>query len=245
MKKKDFKKLLNLNFTDLTEQTYSIGKYDLPYVICPCDINIDYLALYSHTGEYNKTKNTAVCFYQYDNIFDGLYGLYNAIYYHDENLLKKYKDRFKNVKYFIAPDYSQCGDINTIENLYRIFKARIVSLWFVLELGILTIPNVTYANENYFQSMLDGMEDVNIVAFSIKGSMKEQKQKELLVKAIQHTVDTLTKLKKIIVYSVCINDENVLELFKYAISKNIEICIPNNILKIQNIERNKKTNGKN
>lgn len=76
MKKKDYKKLLNLNFTELTNQTYSIGTYDLPYVTCPSNIYIDYLALYSHKFEYNKTSNTAVCFYQYDNIFDGLYGLF-------------------------------------------------------------------------------------------------------------------------------------------------------------------------
>lgn len=243
MKKKDFKRLLNLNFTELTEQTYSIGKFDLPYVACP-NVSIDYLALYSHTGEYNKTDNTAVCFYQYDNVFDGMYGLFNAIYYHDEKLLNVYKERFKNVKYFIAPDYSECGDINAIENLYRIFKSRIVSLWFILELGILTIPNVTYANENYFGSMLDGMEDTNVVAFSVKGSMKEPKQKVLLIKAIQKTVDSLPKLEKIVVYSVCSNNENVKKIFEYAINKNIEVIIPNNILKKQNMERSNKANGK-
>lgn len=237
MKKKDFKKLLNLNFTDLTEQTYSIGKYDLPYVCCHSDINIDYLALYSNVGEYNKTNNTAVCFYQYDSVFDGLYGLYNAIYYNQKDILAKYKERFKKVKYFIAPDYSQCGDINSIENYYRIFKARIVTLWFVLELEAITIPNVTYANENYFDSMLDGMEDTQAVAFSVKGSIKEPKQKELLIKAIHKTVDSLHKLEKIFVYSVCADDAKVLSLFEYAVSKNIQVIIPQNILKKQNMER--------
>lgn len=82
------------------------------------------------------------------------------------------------------------------ENSYRRFKARIVSLWFILELGILTVPNVTYANENYFYSMLDGMEDTNVVALNIKGSMKNKKQRELLVKAIHKIVDSLPKLKK-------------------------------------------------
>lgn len=244
VKKKDFKRLLNLNFTDLTQQTYSVGKYDLPYIVCPSNIGIDYLALYSHKGEYNKTDNTAVCFYQYDNTFDGLHGLFNAIYYDNEKLLIKYRERFSSVKYFIAPDYSQCSDINAIENYYRLFKARIVSLWFVLELGILTVPNVTYANENYFDSMLDGMEDTNVVAFSVKGSMKNPKQRDLLVKAIHKTVDSLHKLKKIIIYSVSSSDESVTSLFKYAVNKNIELVIPQNVLRKRNMERRTKNNGK-
>ncbi|MDD2433735.1 MAG: DUF4417 domain-containing protein [Bacilli bacterium] len=244
VKKKDLKQLLNLNFTTLSEQTYSVGKYDLPYVICPENISIDYLALYSHVGEYNKTDNTAVCFYQYDNVFDGIYGIFNAIYYRDEKRLRFFKERFKNVKYFIAPDYSQCGDINAIENLYRIFKSRLVSLWFILELGTITIPNVTYANENYFDSMLNGMEDASVVAFSVKGSMKNPKQRELLIKAIRKTVDSLPKLKRIIVYSVCSSDDCVITLFEYAINKNIEVIIPDNILRKQNIERSNEANGK-
>lgn len=92
--------------------------------------------------------------------------------------------------------------------------------------------------------MLDGMEDTNVVAFSVKGSMKKPKQKELLLKAIQKTVDSLPKLEKIVVYSVCSNDENVKKMFEYAISKNIEVIIPNNILKKQNMGRSSKANGK-
>ncbi len=91
----------------------------------------------------------------------------NAIYERDENLLNEYKKRFEDVKYFIAPDYSQCGDINAIENLYRIFKSRVVSLMFILEFRALPIHNITYANNNYFESMFDGMEDTNVVAFSV------------------------------------------------------------------------------
>lgn len=235
VKKKALKKLINLNFIDYTNQTYLVGKYDLPYVRCPDIVNPDYLALYSEVINYKKTDNTCVCFYQYDNKFDGINGLFNAIYYNDEKLLSKYKERFKGVKYAIAPDYSQCGDIPRIENLYRLFKSRLVSNWLLLECDILVIPNVTYANENYFDVMLDGMENVEVVAFSVKGSTREIKEKELLYKAINHTVESLNKLKKIIVYSVSTNDEKVMSLFEYALLKGIEVVIPNNILKERNI----------
>lgn len=234
-KKKNLIKLLNLNFTKYTNQTYLVGKYDLPYVTCSDVVNPDYLALYSETNNYFKTKNTCICFYLYDNIFDGIKGIYNAIYYDDEKLLAKYKERFKGVKYAIAPDYSQCGDIPRYENIYRLAKARIVSNWLLLECNVLVIPNVTYANENYFDVMLDGMESTEVVAFSVKGLLRDLSEQELLLKAIKHTVDNLVFLKKIIVYSVSTSEEKVMSLFEYALSKGIEIIIPNNILKERNI----------
>lgn len=237
VKKKNLKKLLNLNFIDLTNKTYSCGKYDLPYVKCSNIENPDYLALYSETFNYSKTNRTFICFYQYDTKFDHIRGIFEAIYHNDVKLLKKYKERFKNVKYAIAPDYSEVGDINRIENIYRIFKSRIVSLWLLFECNIIVIPNVTYANENYFDVMLDGMEDTEIVAFSIKGVTKEKYERELLLKAIKFTVEQLKKLKKIIVYSVSVDDKIVFELFEYAIEKGIQIIIPNNILKERNIAR--------
>lgn len=233
--KKNLIKLLNLNFTKYTNQTYLVGKYDLPYVTCSDVVNPDYLALYSETNNYFKTENTCICFYLYDNIFDGIKGIYNAIYYDDEKLLAKYKERFKGVKYAIAPDYSQCGDIPRYENIYRLAKARIVSNWLLLECNVLVIPNVTYANENYFDVMLDGMESAEVVAFSVKGLLRDLSEQELLLKAIKHTVDNLKFLKKIILYSVSTSDEKVMLLFEYALSKGIEIIIPNNILKERNI----------
>ena len=60
--------------------------------------------------------------------------------------------------------------------------------------------------------MLDGMEDTEVVAFSVKGSIKEQLERDLLQKAIKHTVDNLKQLKKIIVYSVSVDDEKVLKM---------------------------------
>lgn len=235
IKKNNLKKLINLNFTDYTNQTYLVGKYDLPYIRCPDIVNPDYLALFSEIKNYNKTDNTCLCFYQYDYKFDGINGIFNAIYYQNKKLLSQYKERFKGIKYAIAPDYSQCGDIPRIENIYRIFKSRIVSNWLLLECNILVIPNITYADVNYFDVMLDGMENVEIVAFSVKGVMQKNKEKNLLLKAIEYTVNSLKKLKKIIVYSVSINDNKIYSLFSYAISKNIKIIIPDNILRRQNI----------
>lgn len=242
MKKKDYKKLLNLSFIDVTNQTYTCGKYDLPYITCK-EIEIDYIALYSRPNEYSKTDSTAVSFYIYDKLFDGKNGLFNAIYYNDKKRLDYYKEKFKGVKYAIAPDYSQIGDIPRIENIYRLYKARIVSIWLTLECNILVMPNITYANENYFDVMLDGMEDCKCVAFGIKGSMMDLKQKELLVKAINYTVDNLSRLKNIVIYSVCSNDNETYDIFSYAISKGIKLIIPDNVLRSRNKLKEASRNG--
>ena len=244
IKKKDLNKLLNLNFVDLTNKTYNCGKYDLPYIKCSNIVSPDYLALYSETFNYHKTDRTFVCFYQYDVKLDNKHGIFEAIYHNDVKLLEKYKKRFKGVKYAIAPDYSEVGDIPRIENVYRLFKSRIVALWLWLECDIIVIPNITYASETYFNIMLDGMEDTEVVAFSIKGLLKKRSERKLLQKAIEYTVDNLKKLKKIIVYSVSVNDDKVRELFEYASNNEIEIVIPNNILKERNIiNKEVKSNG--
>ena len=235
MKKKNLKKLLNLNFVDLTNKTYLVGKYNLPYIKCLNVINPDYLALYSERCNYFKTNNTWLCFYIYDTKFDTIDGIFNAIYYGDERRLRKIKERLSGIRYAIAPDYSQCGDIPRIENLYRLFKSRIVSLWLLLEMDIVVIPNVTYANENYFDVMLDGMENSEVVAFSVKGSVKEKEERSLLLRAIEITTNNLPNLKKIIVYSVSVDDEKIKKLFNYPSSKGIEIIIPNNLLKERNV----------
>ena len=240
---KDLKDKLNLKFMDLINKTTCCGLYDMPKVLSPRHVNIDYLALYSDKHDYTKTNNTCVCFYEYDKVFDSKNSLFNAIYNNDINLLSKYKERFKDVLYFISPDYSMCGDIPETFNIYNIFKSRIVSLGLTLLLNKLVIPNITYASRKSFEYMLDGLEDCYVVAFSTKGSLKDQGQKELLLEAIKYTVDHLHNLKQIVVYDVSIDKYRTLELFSYAISKGIEVMIPNNLLKMRNVILGGKLNG--
>lgn len=239
----NLKDKLNLHFMNLINKTICVVLYDMPKLSSPKHINIDYLALYFDKYEYTKTNNTCVCFYEYDKAFDYKNSLFNAIYYNDINLLNKYKERFKDVLYFISPDYSLCGDIPEVINIYNIFKSRFVSLGLTLLFDKLVIPNITYASSNSFNYMLDGLEECNVVAFSTKGSLKDKEQKDLLLEAIKYTVDHLHNLKQIVVYDVSIDDSNTLELFGYPITKGIEILIPNNLLKGRNIILGGKLNG--
>lgn len=173
-KKKNLKKLLNLGLLDYTNLTPKYGDYDMPYVCCKVLPEIDYLATYSQPGTYHHSPNTAVSFFEYDIHFDGLYGLWNAIYYGVSELQEFYLERFKGVKYFIGPDYSKCGDVSEIENIHRQFKSRIVLIWLSMNLHATAIPLVTSANEIGMKYMLDGMHDCNVVAFNAKGPLGDQ-----------------------------------------------------------------------
>jgi len=178
--------------------------------------------------------NTAVSFYNYDIKFDNIDGLFNAIYYKNDKLLKKYIERFKGCKLFISPDYSECGDVYVIENLYRIYKARVVSIWLTMKCDALVIPNITYSNREMFEYMLLGLEDVETVAFGTKGNINNKEEKLLLIDAIKYIVDHLSKLKTIVVYSCCKDDNKVLDIFKYAIDSNVNVIIPSNTLQARN-----------
>ncbi len=233
-RKKNLKKLLNLNMVDYTNITTKCGELDMPYICCNIAPQIDYLATYNQPSTYFKTQNTAVSFFEYDVIFDGLYGLWNAIYYDVKELQDFYINRFKGVRFFIAPDFSKCGDISEEENRYRQFRMRICSIWLTMNTGAVVVPLVSCANRIGMKYMLDGMEDCHIVAFNAKGPLGNPEQLQIFIESIKYTVDRLENLEEIIVYSSSPNHEKIKNIFKYAIDKGIKIQIPDNMLQSRN-----------
>ncbi|MBR2745822.1 MAG: DUF4417 domain-containing protein [Erysipelotrichaceae bacterium] len=238
-RKKNLKKLLNLGILDYTNLTTKIGELDMPYVVCNVVPEIDYIALYGQPSTYCKTENTAVAFFEYDIVFDGLYGLYNGIRYEVKEIQDFYIERFRNVKYFIGPDYSKCGDIPEEENIYRQFMSRIVCIWLSMNTNAVVVPFVscgTYRQMNY---MLDGMEDCIVVAMNLKGPMGDPKQLIIFIEMVAYTVDHLPKLQCIIVYTTSTNTQKIQDVIRYATDKGIRILIPDNML----LSRNKSLKG--
>ena len=234
-KRKDMRKMLNLNILNLLERADRTDT-GMPVLFCNTKIYPNFLALYTQPCTYRKTPLTGICFYSYDRQFDGIEGLYNAIYYDDKRLLARYKERFRDVKFFISPDYSVFADLYEPENQIRLWKARIVTLWFALELHAVAIPSATYTCESKFPKYFDGLEKCSVVAFSTKGHLRYARERNLLKAAVKYAVDNLP-LKTIVVYSVCGKDETSLRLFKYAAEAGIKIIIPNNTLRQRNMER--------
>lgn len=236
---KDLKRKLNLNYLKYTNLTFAAGKHDLPSLYCNTDVYPDYIALYNHPADYRKTINTAVAFYLYDDVFDGQNGLHAAIYYDNKKQLEQYKKRFDGVRFFISPDYSLLGDIDDIENHYRLKKSRIVSIWLMVELKAIVIPHITFPTLESIDFALDGLEECSVVAFSTMGYVDDPIEREILVEAVRYTVDHLN-LKAIIVFDVCGTNDNALKIFSYATERGIEIIIPPNILKNRNQRRYRK-----
>ena len=154
-------------------------------------------------------------------------------------------ERFHGVKYFVAPDYSKCGDVSEAENYHRQFRSRIVAIWLAMNLNAVVIPLVSCANDIGMRYMLDGMDDCTVVAFNAKGPMGDSVQLEIFIRSIKYTVDHLKNLKVIIVYSASPDKEKVLEIFKYAIESGIEVQIPDNMLQTRNRLRGGDSDGSN
>lgn len=237
-RKKELKKLLNFKYLDLTNKTVSCGELDLPAIYCNTEVFPDFLALYSEPSLYHKTGKTGVCFYQFDSVFDGRRGLFESIYHNDTARLDYFKKRFKNIKFVISPDYSEFGDVHVIENLYRIFKARVVAIWFIVEIGAVVIPNISLPTEKFASFVFDGLENCSVVAMSTKSHLQNKVEYERFLWKIRYTVDHLN-LKAIVVYDACGSDEKVTECFSYAISKGVKIIVPDNTLKNRNIANKK------
>ena len=232
--RRELLRLLNPNYLKLTNMTTSSGVHSLPVLHCAPKVLPDYIALYGNPGEYHKTELTCVCFHQYDVEFDGQNGLWAAIHYNNEKQLEEFKERFEGVKFFISPDYSQLGDVSDIENHHRILRARVVSMWLTVEVGAVVIPLVTFPTLESIDFALDGLEECEVVAFSTKGSMDDPAERGILTESVRYTVDTLGKLRAIIVYDVCMDDEKAKDVFAYATEHGVEVVIPPNKLKERN-----------
>lgn len=232
-RKPEIRKKLNLSYLNWTNKTCSVGEDDLPALYCNTTIYPDFLALSGEPGLYWKTQNTGICFYEYDDEMDGIHGLYEAIYHNDKKLLAEYKRRYQGVRFFITPDFSECGDVHAIENKYRLFKARIVGLWFMHELNAVVIPHVTYPLIKDIAYALTGLEECSVVAFSTKGYVKDSTELNNLISAVKYTTDHL-HLQAIVVYDACGDDSIVNRVFAYPKSKGVHIIVPGNTLKERN-----------
>lgn len=232
----DLRKKLNLNYLRYTNLTQAIGSHDLPALTCNTEVFPDYIALSGYPSQYHKTPFTAVGFWEYDEKFDGYEGLFNAIYYDRKDLLERYRNRYAGVRFFFTPDYSQLGDVSDIEEHYRLLKARVVGIWFVMELGAVVIPFITVPTPGSIDFALDGLENCSVVAFSTKGYVDNPVERSIIKELVRLTVDTLN-LKAIVVYDVCSTNAAVDDIFSYAAERGIKIIVPSNALKERNAAR--------
>lgn len=226
-------KKLNYGISYLLQQC-TLNEYHLPVHYCNPKIFPDYFALSTAKKEYHSTPNTAVVFYCYDRNFDNQNGLFEAIYYQNKKELQNYKKQFSNVKFIVAPDYSMFDNIWIPENDSRLWKVRIIMLWFVIELRAIVIPNAIYLSAEKLKKYLSGFEDCSVMCFSTKSHIRYARDRKRIRETVKYVVDNLN-VETILVYSVCGKDETSLKLFDYAISKGLNVQIVDNAQRQRNI----------
>ena len=207
------------------------GDYDMPVIGCYDDIsNIDYLSLFSDLQDYNKTDNTCICFYQYDHVFDGVHGLYNSIIYQDNEKLNKFRERFKNVKYIIGPDYSLFGDFPVALQIFNVYKSRLCISWLKANTNAIIIPNIRWTFDFSYDFCFDGIMKGSNIAISILGQIHDKDNKKMFLDGFKETIDRIEP-KTILVYGF-VTESNFNEIFGYAESKGIKIIIPHSKIDI-------------
>lgn len=231
---RDLKRLLNYNHLNLTNKTVCCGRLDLPEIQCDLPELPDYIALYSQPSDYHRTKNTAVCFYDYDSKMDGQHGLYNAIKYNNKKDIAFFKERFEGVKIFFMPDYSIFGDIQAYENHHRMGRAREVALWLTLENNSIVIPNIAAGSRRDFDYIFDGYDKVRVAGVSTKSKLPKKTDRELLQDTINEALVRMTELETFIVYDISADNKDADRLFQKARENGIRVIIPDNSMKIRN-----------
>ena len=207
------------------------GDYDMPVIGCSEDISkIDYITLYSHLQDYKKTENTCVCFYQYDHVFDGIHGLYNSIIYKDEKRLEKFRERFKNIKYIISPDYSLFGDFPVSLQMFNIYKSRICAAWLQANTKAVVIPNIRWTLDFSYKFVFDGIMKGSNIAISVLGQIRDVNNKKMFLDGFKECIDRIEP-KTILVYGF-VSESNFDEIFGYAESKGVKIIIPHSNIDI-------------
>lgn len=229
---KDLKRLMNFQVGSLLNQA-KLNQNQLPIYKCDPEVYPDYIALNTQPSLFHHTSSTAVAFYTYDNTFDGQNGLFSSVYYNNEKQLDAFKTRYARVRFVIAPDYSIFDDIWEYENLYRLFKTRILMLWFGLVVGAVVIPNAIYVSPDKMPLYYSGLEKCSVICFSTKGHIRRAESRNRVKEAVKYVTDHMA-LKTILVYSVCGDDQKSLRLFKYAQEHGVDILIVNNILRERN-----------
>ena len=133
--------------------------------------------------------------------------------------------------------------MSDLEEHYRLLKARIVGIWFAMELDAVVIPFITAPTPESVGFALDGLENCSVVAFSTKGYVDDPIERAVIKELVRLTVDTLN-LKAIVVYDACSTNDAVDDIFSYATERDIRIVVPSNALKDRNAAKREERHAK-
>ena len=89
-------------------------KSAIPYIPSIQRLSPYYIALYGEPGHNHRINNACAAFYKIRLAYDGVWGIYNAIYRDILGMKAFYHNRFADVQCSVESDYSSYGVEPTI-----------------------------------------------------------------------------------------------------------------------------------
>lgn len=139
-------------------------------------------------GKYKFYHDAFVCFYQYDDKFDGATGIW-----------RKSKRALRILRHFagvITPDYSTYQDFPEPLKLYNTYRMRAIGYWFGRN-GLAVINNVRWGTPESWWYCFDGLPKHSVLAIgTVGGSPRklvdrkrfEDGLQELVKRLVPHTL---------------------------------------------------------
>ena len=165
---------------------YDVDHYDIPYVDVIQDVVLpDHLIPYSKVDRSDPDKNVFVHFYQDDYIFDGTYGIWNALLY-DRQFKKGFCfEKLKNVKGIICPDYSIYGDMPKDQKIWNVGRSRRIGSYFN-RIGIPAIPNAHWLDPESYEYCFAGLRKNSVIAVSTLGCLRSNLDRSLFMPGLHY-----------------------------------------------------------
>ena len=179
---------------------FSKGKYDMPVVKSNIDELPTSLVSYQRIGKkkLDLPPNTALHFYVYDYIFDGEYGVWNALIRGIEFAKGFNLEKLNGFDCIIVPDYSLYLDMPIEWQIWNIYRSRVVA-YSLQELGFKVIINVRWTDEASYEFCFEGIEEGSVVSIGSHGCSKELADRKLFESGLEEMIRRI-KPKKIIIY---------------------------------------------
>lgn len=179
---------------------FSKGKYDMPVVRSNIDELPTSLFSYQKVGKkkLELPSKTALHFYVYDYIFDGEYGVWNALIRGTEFVRGFNLEKLEGFDYIIVPDFSLYMDMPIGWQIWNVYRSRVIA-HALQELGYKVIINVRWSDENSYEFCFEGIETGSIVSVGSHGCSKELADRKLFESGLEEMIRRI-KPKTIIIY---------------------------------------------
>lgn len=175
-------KATNLNYFD---QNDCAGVYQFPNIY-PCDILPSKLIGFNEVKT-AKDKNSGVHFFIDDYQFERIW-----------TSPEKYAKMLSEFEVVFTPDFSLYTDMPLAMKIWNTYRSRMIGQ-IMQDKGINVIPTITWAGEETFDFIYDGLPMNSTIAISTVGVVKNSDAKKLWEEGIKKTIETLAP-KQVILY---------------------------------------------